>query len=413
MSFILHLKLNSIINVLLGLLICSFTILYTYTWGRYVVLACIAGVFVLDAIQKGLKYRCVFGQYFVSIALFTLYALASSLWAEAPSDAIAKAKTLFELLTMTFVLYNCYHGKDHGIQEILTIIKWTSFIVVLYSLYFYGIDTLTMMVSAETRMENAYANINTIGMLAAIGFLIQIDEILQQKRLSLPTIFCAPSVFLIAMTQSRKAFVVLIVGIVMDVIWRNIDYRDFRKVLVRLILSVIAVLLILYLLLSLPLFTGVLERMSSMLADFTGVGKVDNSTHIRHRMMKIGLEQFFKTPILGIGIGNPHLLSAQQLAKDTYLHNNFVELLAGGGIIGFGLYYSMYAYLFINFWRYRKHKNKEYIICAVIMLLLFAMDYGMVSYYTKSRYIYLMLYFLEVEALKRSASNQIAGTVNG
>lgn len=85
-----------------------------------------------------------------------------------------------------------------------------------------------------------------------------------------------------------------------------------------------------------------------------GNGKVDSSTIKRSNLRALGIEWFLKHPFAGIGIANPHILTNQYYAFDAYLHDNFVELLCGGGIIGFSLYYSMYVYLFLQLWNYRR-----------------------------------------------------------
>jgi len=411
MNLKVHIKLNSVICFCVILLICSFTVFTTYSWGRYVMLACIATIFVLDVIEKRLRYKLVFGRYLGVLALFAGYTLLSSLWAENASDAISTGRTLVEILLMMFVIFNCYSGKSDAVSNLLFAIKWSSFIVVIYSIAYYGLDSLVAMVAAEDRMQNTYANVNTIGMLAAVGAIIQIVEILREKKIKLSILFCVPSFFLVAATQSRKAFAMLLLGVFMDIVMRNVATGNMRKMIIRFVLGLIFGGIVLYGILSLPIFSGVLERMNSMLAGFMGVGTTDSSMRLRTQMIEVGLEQFLKTPIFGMGMGNAHILSARYLGADVYLHNNFIEVLAGGGIIGFSIYYSMYFYLFANFWRYRKNQNREYVICFVIMLLLLAMDYGMVSYYNKSRYIYLMLYFLEVEVLKRHA--RLAGTKTG
>ena len=400
---------NRILSLLMIMLLCSFTIFSTYSWGRYVMLACIALIFMIDLTKRGLKYKCIFGLYFIILSLFVLYAFISSLWAESSSDAISQGKTLFEILCMIFVLYNYYDSNENGVRNILSLIKWSSYIVIIYSIFFYGIDNLMLMAETEGRIDNVYANVNTIGMLAAVGILIQIDEIIQEKKLKLASVFCIPSVFVLALTQSRKAFVVLILGCIIILLLRNVDSKDALKTIFRIMISIIVMVILLNLILSLPIFSGMMSRMDGLLANFTGTGKVDSSTRMRNLMVDIGWEQFRKTPILGMGIGNPHILSVKYVGMDAYLHNNFIELLAGGGIVGFSIYYSMYLYLIISFMRYWKYKNNEYIICFTIMLLLLIMDYGRVSYYSKINYIYLMLYFLEVQKLKVNARQSAQG----
>lgn len=81
---------------------------------------------------------------------------------------------------------------------------------------------------------------------------------------------------------------------------------------------------------------------------------MDHSTIVRNNLKTLGIEWFLRYPFGGIGIANPHILANYYYAFDAYLHDNFVELLCGGGIIGFSVYYSMYVYLFIQLWKYRK-----------------------------------------------------------
>ncbi len=402
-------NINSIIWVLMILLFCSFTVFETYSWGIYIILFCIVLIFFFHAIRDNLKYRFVFGIYSGILTMFTIYTLMSSAWAQSSSDSISKGITLLEISLMIFVLYNCYRRNEQSVHDILKVIKWASFIITVYSIFFYGIDTLMLMSEADLRLENAYTNVNTIGMLASIGTLIQIDEIVVDRKIKLTGLICVPMIGMVALTQSRKAFVILVLGVFLILVFRNINSKNFFKTVLRVVFTISIVGFALHFVLSFSLFEGIINRMEGLIANFTGIGDVDNSARLRSQMIAVGLEQFMKTPLFGMGIGNPHYLAAKYVGKESYLHNNFVELLAGGGIIGFAIYYSMYVYLFVNFWRYRKYKNKEYTICFIIMFLLFVMDYGRVSYYNKSNYIYLMMYFLEVEQLKKNARQSVQG----
>lgn len=398
-----QLNIDAVISTAMVLLICSFVVFSTKSWGRYVMLACVAVVFMLDVFRKRWKYKVVCGRLLVAMAFLSAYSFISALWAIDVGDAVSMGKTLFEILFMIAILYNCYAGKRHAVRDILRVVKWSSYVVVIYSIVFYGIDTLALLAVTEQRLSNSYANVNTIGMLAAVGILIQLDECLQAKRSKMPLLLCVPSLFMLGMTQSRKALMILLVGFVMIVFLRNPGSKDAREGMIKLVLITLAVGLGLYVLLSLPWFNGVAERMTRLIAALLGGDAADSSSKLRMMMTQIGWEQFLKTPVQGVGMGGAHHVVFARIGHDSYLHNNFIELLAGGGVIGFLLYYAMYFHLFVQFWKYRKYKNEEYIVCLVIMLLLFVMDYGVVSYYTKLRYVYLLLFFLEAESLKRRA----------
>lgn len=382
-------------------LISSITIFTTYTWGRYVLMGCLVAILLCDVARGRGKYRVSLGIYFVFMLMFLAYAAVGSLWAIKASRSLEKSRTLFEIFLMIFVLYNHYRLYEDGVKQALQDIKIASFVIVIYTLVFYGIPQLMLMAAAEERMDNDFANVNTIGILASIGVIIQLDEMFTKKKFTFLPLLCIPSVFLIAVTQSRKALVMVVMGLALILWFRNINSKNFFKTMFRLILYAGIGVIVVSFILSLPIFAGLMERMQTMINGFTGEGKVDSSTLVRQEMVEIGMETFRKYPFFGIGMGNSGELLKMHIGKDAYLHNNFIELLASGGIVGFAIYYSMYIYLIVKFWQHRKHKTDEYVICLTLMLVLLVMDYGRVSYYAKTQYIFLMTMFLETNTFQK------------
>lgn len=136
---------------------------------------------------------------------------------------------------------------------------------------------------------------------------------------------------------------------------------------------------------------GVLnKRMAGLLALFEGTGAIDHSTWLRQQYIKIGLEQFLETPFLGIGIDNARLLLMQHFGYTTYLHNNYVELLASVGLAGTGLFYSIYGYLLNKLRKNWRYYGSEAIAALILILIQLAMDFALVSYYSKTTFFYLM-----------------------
>lgn len=66
-----------------------------------------------------------------------------------------------------------------------------------------------------------------------------------------------------------------------------------------------------------------------------------NDVSFRQSLIENTLSIFYNNPILGIGLENNRLILG------TYSHNNTTELLAGGGIIAFLLFYFPVLYVFI------------------------------------------------------------------
>ena len=89
------------------------------------------------------------------------------------------------------------------------------------------------------------------------------------------------------------------------------------------------------------------------------------------------------------------------------MHNNYIELLAGKGVIGLLAYYSMYLYVAYNLIRYRDIHSNEYIMVLILFLSQIVMDMGMVSYESKSTYFYMMLFYLEVQLLRKGRKHEV------
>lgn len=400
----LYFNMDKIINVLMVILICSFTILTSYSWGRYVMLGCTGLILCVQVFRNNGKYKLFSGVFPFVLALFTFYSLISSLWAERSTDSITVGKTLFEITVMVYILYTCYFENPKNTNDLLRCIKWSGYIISLYSIFFYGLDFLIIAAANETRLENTYANVNTIGMLSSICIVIQVDEFICEKRWKWEALLCLPSIFIVALTHSRKALLLLILGTFLCFLLHNLDSKNILKTIGKISAIVLVALVLLNVVALMPIFAGTFDRMNALFGSIFGDGGgADSSVLIRDRMIEVGWEQFLKTPLLGMGMANPHILSNMYLGKDAYLHNNFIELLAGGGIVGLSIYYSMYAYLLTMFWKLRRYKNEEYVICLVMTVVLLILDYGMVSYYQKIRYVYLLVMFLEIEALKKKA----------
>lgn len=390
--------LNKIVWVLTLLLFSSITIFESYTWGKYVLIVICILIVLVDLIIKRGKYQIFGGKYHIFILILTIYTFFSSLWAISSKDVITKTFTFIQILLCMSIVYN-HFSKFKDVNQLLLILKWSSYIISIYSLIFYGYDFIVSMMKSGIRIDNTYTNINTIGMLSSIGMVIKVDEIIKNKRVGLDIIFCIPSFIMIIATQSRKALLMLIVGILLVVIFQNIENKNFIRNIIKIIIILLFAFLLIKSLSNIPVFDGINQRMDYLMAMFTGKGDIGASARLRQKMINLGIETFKNNPIFGIGIGCPHILAANKLNYDAYLHNGFVEILAAGGIVGFIIYYGAYLYLFINYFNLRKYKDENYKICLVLLILFLFRDYAMVAIYSKETFFYFLIFFLELKTL--------------
>lgn len=379
-------------------LFTAFQIFEGEDWGRYAFFGASILIVILSAIVYDGKIRIRIQPFHVFFAVFIAFNAASSVWAlYNPADATTKAMTLFQIFGCAAMLYIHYDRKQK-VDDLISAVKWAGFIVTLYAIAFYGLDA--MLESAQDlRLENEFNNVNTIAMAAALSCMLLWNDLMNRKNLW-AAVLLVPAVILITATQSRKAFVLLLAGIFGVYIIQTAKQKGFVKKILRVIFYAVIVYVGLRLLFRLPIFSGSLARMDQMLNFFTNEGKVDHSTQLRNDMTALGLEWWKKYPILGIGMGNPHVLAANYLDFDAYLHNNFVELLCGGGIVGFVCYYSMHVYLIFSLIKYRKADPKNVGIALVWLVLLLIMNYGMVTYYSKTQWYYLVIHFVNAGSLR-------------
>ena len=140
-----------------------------------------------------------------------------------------------------------------------------------------------------------------------------------------------------------------------------------------------------------PLYNVLGSRMEELVNGVLG-GNADSSFDTREEMAQLGIKWFWEKPFLGYGLGNYSMLYGALTGRYTYSHNNFVEILVSGGLVGFIIYYSIYAFIFIKLFKsvFIKKDVLSIILFAVniVSLVLHISD---ISYYSTLNNCFLML----------------------
>lgn len=389
---------NKIVWCLTVLLITSFTVFETYRWGKFIFLGVAIIVYGLYCLRTG-SFLFPLESYQKFLMAFTIFTFVTSIWALSFSDAIEKGTTLFQILIVFSLMYIYYRDLD-GVDSLLSAIKWAGYLVSLYTIYFFGLNILLSSTSAS-RLANAFSNVNNIGLICALACVIQIFELLH-KGLKWEVLFTIPCILVISATQSRKALICLAMGLFLITAIKNLGEGKTLKSLRGVCLAIIIIVVVYFAISNIPMFSGLYERMQRMLYSINGTGLVDHSTLIRNEMVRLGIDWWVKYPIGGIGIGSPHIIALQYVGADHYLHNNYVELLCGGGLVGFCLYYSIYAYIIFQLIKLRRKDFRMFSFGITWMLIMLLMDYGMVSYYSQDQWFYLMVHFLNIRNMRKT-----------
>lgn len=388
-------------------LVLSLTISFALgdaNYGAYVLFVCLFGliVFYLIREQGVIKFKLTSLHAYMLLFISTCY--LSTINAIEPSVALSRSFDIVKIFFMLIILYMCYQDKK-SVDTLLKIGMWTGYIVCFYTVYFYGLDYFITVLSSSARIANDALNANTVGLLGANAIVMTLYYMLYDRP-RWWNIIALPTLGILAATGSRKALVFVVVGIVLLFIFRSLRSANVVNSIAKIIGSLLALTIVGVAVLQLPMFSEVLDRMSSMVDAFSGTGG-DSSTIIRLALVDIGWDLFYQSPITGVGVNNPSVYTFFLYGKENYyLHNNYIELLAGTGVIGLLAYYSMYIYIAYNLIRYRDFHSNEYVMVLILFLSQIVMDMGMVSYESKSTYFYMMIFYLEVQLLRKGRKNE-------
>lgn len=389
---------NRITNILTGILL-AYSCIYEGIPGRWVISLCLAMVIYLFRSYGSVKLFC--DSYVILNVLMILYVAVSSVWAWDSSITIGTARSMLIVFFITAMLYSAYK-KENGSWDFMNALKWGGYFLAIYQIQHYGINRLRTMLFNAERINNELGNANGLGMTIAFSCLFEFLAIAKEKHFTISSIFLIPSIIFIAATQSRKAFLILLIGSAFIYSFYCIDRRHIFKSLIAIVAMASFVYFISAFLNESKLFSGVMKRMEGLVAGLTGEGKVDASTNVRKAMITVGWNQFMRTPILGIGINNARLVMIQTNTFEGYSHNNYIELLCGGGIFGALIYYSRYLVLII-YAIDNKYKSSEFLFpCIMMVLIVLIMDYGNVTYNVLSDQLNCVLMFLLINEGRRT-----------
>ena len=338
-------------------------------------------------------------KYHLFTLQFVIYCYATTFWALNGRYTIPICNSMFLTLMCLFIFYE-YWKDIKDIHILLKIIMWAGLFVVVYTYYFYGVEDI-VTADGGTRLGNEFNNVNVIAMMTATTLIINFYFMLFVKK-DWSILIWLPCLFIIGATQCRKAFVMLVMGMFLMYYYKQRMKKngDMLLPLTKVFVFVLIGFLILFILGHNGIFSGLYTRMGGMISALTGGEDVDASSMVRNIYNEIGWKQFLKTPIVGIGINNSMILLAQQVNHATYLHNNYIELLTCGGVIGLISYYSIFVYLLYQEQKYIKLESSAFLI-VTWLLIIFVIDWGVVSYVNRMNYFYLMMFFIHLDHLKK------------
>lgn len=315
---------------------------------------------------------------------FLIYSFLSTTWSFLPNFTIQRSITMLRLFVL-LVIMAFYLLKSKQTEMFIYGFSLAGIIILVYLFYFYGFIGLRKMISDGARVGGDFVNSNTLAIYLSFSSIIFLYLFLNTKKWYY-LVLAFGLVLVIASTGSKKGLLDLAVGYLLVFGFNQGKSKGMKKIF-KWTVVILVFLIVLYFLWNSPLFTTVRIRFERMIGFLSGTGAVnDFSTRERQVMISIGWKQFLDTPILGIGIGASGYLTSIALGTNTYLHNDYVELLATGGIIGLLLQYIPIIYIFVKNLQYRKI-SKASQLSSILMTIYIVNSIAAVQYFSKLTYV--------------------------
>ena len=352
------------------LLYCSFVILDNTSYGASFMLG--LAIFVIGISNLHFKFT----PYLLFTLQFCLYCYATTFWALNGRMTITMGNTILQTIIVMSVFYTAFSPMKDNINTLIKIIMFAGYTVVVYTYFFYGFGSILSLSSDSSRIGNTYNNVNVIGMLAALTVIIHFYlHLFEKKRKDI--FFVIPAIIIVGATESRKAIFMVVVGVFLLFFFKaRLGPRHNMLPIIKFLAAGVVIAILVESLAHTGLFSGASERVQGLIASITGEGEVDSSTSLREYYRQVGWDQFLKTPVAGIGINNSSvLLSMVGSDHITYLHCNYAELAACGGLLGLISYYSIHVYLMVNELKYIKI-DKSAIFFVIWLFLMLTTDWA-------------------------------------
>lgn len=318
--------------------------------------------------------------YKICLFTFAIITFLSYIWSWDRDITVLECKRqiiyiLFIYAFTYFMTFSC--SMDN-------LIRWyiaTGLIVSIYLISQSGIAGLIRQIISSVRVTNDYFQVNEVGGLMSTVIVMSIFMYLE-KRKKHYLFYLIPMALILLAGESKRAFLMLAVSIVIMFLIRSRNV-SFEKKILLLLLFVVAGYGVMYIFQNASMFSGISSRFSDFFNLFQS-NKYADDTRIKIYMS--GIESIKESPWFGKGAGCSHYATLNAVGRKTYLHNNYLEILVNLGIVGFIAYYGMYAYLIIRLIRIH-NTNKYGELMLIVMISQLISDIAITSYYSKVTYI--------------------------
>ncbi len=281
--------------------------------------------------------------FFVWYSLFMIFARLSSLWAFSPSTAQFQYFNIMIFALIHSFGVTQYVENKEDFEKITAIFPLSVAVIGLSQLLASSPSVWFGGFFGTTLGNN---NPNTFGIIMMYAAIIAFYKAYSLSKRRWYFVF-AFTFFCCIISSSRKAFLVALISTVITMIFS----KDKKYRIIHLMISFFIITFGLFLIFeSESLYEIIGWRLENFFKFNTGENVREGSLPIRKFAIDFAKQLFRNKPILGYGYANYSLLMSEMTysRRIIYAHNNYYELLADLGIVGFSIYYSSHVYIGIR-----------------------------------------------------------------
>lgn len=379
------------------------------TIGDYIVAFYIIAIFVFENEKYGMLFSIIqllfFGylawmvfktkkfpvnvatQWIIIVALLVMLYFCVGANKYVDSESFLVAKNLLKAICIAYYLYTKDNKEIIIIATAIAGIICGGFIIINYLENPITSMELKYAFNSRVGAEIAGGNVNVVAMNMCFSFAscmyLAKDSLKKSKKVFwyLALVFITISSFF---TGTRKILLVFVVMFFLAN--RNIK---IRYKIMGLIAAIVAYLI----LMNVDTFYFLLGHKIDFFRS-NSYKMYDHSDQIRHDLL-IQSWELFKNRPWGSGFG------CVQAALGVYAHNNYMEVLASLGLVGFIVYYSVYIWELCKSYSYRKDNSCHF--CFYTLVGIMILEIGQITCYYSMIYVFVPLieYIIRYKGKKR------------
>lgn len=350
-------------------------------------------LFVFVSLYIPFVKKIRFPFYNTWLLLFVLYIFIQVVWGVARLECtldMAFTMLFTSLFIMGMYNYVVYRNNLYRIAYIYAKSSvWALVLVVI--LYYNTLFTFRLNALANLSLAGILlggSSATALAMCAVIpAFFITLFPPNGERRKAYPYLFFFG--LIIILTGTRKVLIpfVYIVFFVNEQLKRNTNNKTL-KIIIRMTVGTC----ILYLcVMNIPVLYNLLGyRIENALLFFELSESTDSSIVVRNRMIDNAIDLFNKRQWFGWGMD--YFKGSDQSGLGYYSHNNYLEILSGGGIVGFVIYYFRYILLLTKQVKARlvcREEEKRILTsCIGFFIIMIVLEYWQITYFYRQLMIY-------------------------